>query len=556
MVKKYNFHNDRKFIRVTEVSTNIVTFINKSNIIIQIYNIDYFFIKNDSYIRYFKYTAVQYPETTALEDLLLLLVTMSQSEDNSQVIITNEIEKSDVVFSLNVHSDKDDINFSEYNEGADNYSKFDKKKVIMGLSNIDIGSTNINVRQSKQYINIPSGKTSISMISATLIHNNVSTNPVDLVTDSNHVISRIGLFDDVNMIQGNANMNFVHGNGIYLEYNSQSNVALYSNVNIVLKKESAMISIPQADWNIDPLNGRGSSGRTLNVNSAHTYVFKCGNVPNANLSVGLVINGDVIIFHEFDVTNEEYDFFSKLPIRWEIKQDNIGGAAVIDSPFELHQYNAIVYSNEKYFNSRNTVSTNTKFCEITDIADKCMLFQIRLDPRYIRTNIKLKKINIINVNQDTSMVLWKLIKNGTSHTYNYTPESSDGTAAKYKYGNNHSESTDVDIGASPYVHQNQSSRPDYIESKSKCQMISYDSKMKEWDGVTSSQFDNYIVIENGYTITSGYIVGYGQTEIDLSDFSAILNANIQGESDNISLVIEHINSTAEIQACVTWEEYE
>jgi hypothetical protein len=81
--------------------------------------------------------------------------------------------------------------------------------------------------------------------------------------------------------------------------------------------------------------------------------------------------------------------------------------------------------------------------------------------------------------------------------------------------------------------------------------------MKEWDPTSrTSQFGNYFVIENGYTITSGYIVGDGQTEIDLSDFSAILNANIQGESDNISLVIEHINSTAEIQACVTWEEYE
>jgi hypothetical protein len=47
MVKKYNFHNDRKFIRVTEVSTNIVTFINKSNIIIQRDNNESFFIKND-----------------------------------------------------------------------------------------------------------------------------------------------------------------------------------------------------------------------------------------------------------------------------------------------------------------------------------------------------------------------------------------------------------------------------------------------------------------------------------------------------------------------------
>jgi hypothetical protein len=534
MVKKYNFHNDRKFIRVTEVFANVVTYINKSNIVIQRDNVESFFIKNDSYIRYFKYQEIQYPETTALEDLLLLLVTMSQSEDNSQVIITNEIEKSDVVFSLNVHSDKDDINFSEFQQGSNIFSTFEKKKVIMGLSNIDPGYSNINVRQSKQYINIPSGKTSISMISATLIHHNTgSSDQANLVTESNHVISRIGLFDDISMITADAQQNFVHGNGIYLEYNSQSNVALYSNVNIVLKKESVMKSIPQADWNIDPLNGRGSSGRTLNVNSAHTYVFKCGNVPNANLSVGLVINGDVIIFHEFDVSNEEYDFFSKLPIRWEITQGNAGGT-VIDSPFELHQYNAIVYSNEKYFNSRNAVSTNTKFCEITDIADKCMLFQIRLNSNYIRTNIKLKKINIINVNQDTSMVLWKLIKNGTSHEYKYNP---DGTP---KY------TTDTNITDHSLA----------IENKSKCEFISYDSKMIEFDDSKTTSIDNYFIIKDGYTITSGYIVGYGQTEIDLSDFSAILNANIQGESDNISLVIEHINSTAEIQACVTWEEYE
>ncbi len=131
-----------------------------------------------------------------------------------------------------------------------------------------------------------------------------------------NLVKRAGYFDSTN--------------GFFLELDSTSAV------NLVRRSTSTSTfgdtQVPQASWNLDPMNGSGPSGVTLDFGETQILVMDFEWLGVGSARLGFVINGSVIYAHRFDNANinpSVYMSTPNLPIRYEIDATG-GGAGSID----------------------------------------------------------------------------------------------------------------------------------------------------------------------------------------------------------------------------------
>jgi hypothetical protein len=104
--------------------------------------------------------------------------------------------------------------------------------------------------------------------------------------------------------------------------------------------------IPQSEWNVDTLDGAGSSDLVLDISKAQIMFFEYEWLGVGSVRIGFVINGYFIIAHQFDHANlidSTYITTATLPIRYEI--ENLGTTASVSS---MKQICATVISNGGY----------------------------------------------------------------------------------------------------------------------------------------------------------------------------------------------------------------
>lgn len=88
--------------------------------------------------------------------------------------------------------------------------------------------------------------------------------------------------------------------------------------------------IPQSQWNIDKLDGTGSSGITVALNMAHHVVIDLQWLGVGRIRVGIVEDGRVILVHQFDFAMQvslPYTRTATLPIRWYAESTGAAGVA-------------------------------------------------------------------------------------------------------------------------------------------------------------------------------------------------------------------------------------
>lgn len=496
--------NDLHHIRITNNNTKVVSYFLKHNLVIQKDNDSSFFLKNDSYIKYFKYSDILSPSTGGIDELIQKIVDyMMVNEIANTIISVNEMEKADIVFDLSVHSGKNEHLICEKIAGNGNASsQLNNNSVIMELGTIDTGVTNSITRQSKEYANIPSGKINISLVSGTLAKNITAGNVGSAENDG--VVSKIGIFDD--------------NNGVYVQYEATINGSSTLDETYSICKKitgQSVEKIVQADWNVDQCNGFGPSQIVLNKEEMNTFIFRLGTLPKTFLQIGIMHEGSAILIHEFNTS----DFFTKLPIRWFFSHNNFTGIA---SAIQMVQNNSVVLSNEKHYVqkvSHSAICPPNSYKKIDSDITQDVVFDIKLNSNYIRSKIKIEKINIIN-KETNGIVLWKLLKNAdiTDNSLNTTSSSTYTT-------------------------------------NSIADLLSLDTTQSH-DG-SNFELTNYKEASLGTLISSGYIVNNTLTEIDLSkNDNNVLYADIDSVSDNLTLVVEYVNAPAEIQATIVWCEYE
>lgn len=504
-VSIYNF---KYHIKIVDNNTKVVSYLLKNNLVIQKDNAESFFLKNDSYVKYFKYSDVTFPSTDSIDDLIQNILNMLIDGGSNEIISVDEMEKSDIVLDVSVYSDKNVQLICEKVVGAAT-STHTSNHVNMNINTVSAGSVNSITRQSKEYVNVPSGKINISLISGTLASTTDDTliNDTNLIGDTinDKLMSQLGLFDD--------------DNGIYFQYEAinSDGTTLQEVYSICKKIDGVVDKVIQTNWNVDKCDGNGPSGITINKSELNTFIFRLGTLPKSFLQVGIMNKGTAVLIHEFSVES----FFAKLPIRWHISHSS---ANEIVSKLYMIQNNSVVLSNEKNFvqkTSKSIICPDNYYKKISSDIQEDVVFDIKLNTSFKRSKIQIDKINIIN-KETTGIVLWKLIKNAGILEYN------GGVVPAYS----------------------QQSIADVLSL----------SSSQSYNELNELVLTNYTKIDpsnNGILISSGYIVGNNLTEINLTtNKNNVLYADIDGVSENMSLVIYYVNAPAEIQATVVWQEFE
>jgi hypothetical protein len=167
---------------------------------------------------------------------------------------------------------------------------------------LTVAAGQTSVRQSRRYFTYQPGKSQLIFCTFNL------NGPVLNVT------KRAGYFDSLD--------------GLYLE------LASTTAVNFVRRSSSSVptTTVPQASWNIDPMNGSGPSGVTLNFAETQILVIDFEWLGVGSARMGFVINGQVLYAHRFDNANVNpavYMSTPNLPIRYEIDA-TAGGAGNLD----------------------------------------------------------------------------------------------------------------------------------------------------------------------------------------------------------------------------------
>lgn len=91
--------------------------------------------------------------------------------------------------------------------------------------------------------------------------------------------------------------------------------------------------VPQASWNIDPMDGTGPSGLTLDTTKAQIFVADFQWLGVGTVRYGVSIGGVIYYVHAANHSNSitsVYDSTPNLPVRWEISNSGAGGASSVE----------------------------------------------------------------------------------------------------------------------------------------------------------------------------------------------------------------------------------
>lgn len=323
-------------------------------------------------------------------------------------------------------------------------------------------SGSIAARQTKQHINYQPGKSLLVM--QTFV----------MGAGTNNVSKKIGYFDNKN--------------GIFFEQ-SGSNLYLGIRSNVTGTPIDTMVS--QSSWNLDRLDGSGSSGIALDITKAQIFVTDVEWLGVGRVRTGFIFNGRPVYAHEFNRANTltgVYMSTPNLPVRFEIKNEDVG------SVNSLEEICTTVISEGGYNDLGILRSANrgTSGRALRDLNGLIPIISIRLKTSYIGTTIVPMDFSIISDSSTT--YLWKLILN---------PTVGGVDAASW---------TDISDSA-----------------------IQYDISR-----------NNTNSLSGGTIIKSGYIVGQGNTvtAADAGDLKSLLviSADINNVPDQLVLAVQRIDN--------------
>jgi hypothetical protein len=215
-------------------------------------------------------------------------------------------------------------------------------------------------------------------------------------------------------------------NGYYLEQND-STVSFVERSSV----SGALVDTPvaQASWNVDPLNGSGPSGITLDLTKAQILFMDLEWLGVGTVRMGFVIDGNFYVCHKFNHANlitSTYITSASLPLRYEITNTSATSGAST-----LKQICSTVLSEGGYelvglqqaigvpINSPRTLGTAGTFYPIVSLRLKTA----RLDGIVILTALSAMPITTANYN-------WQVVATGTTTGGTWT---SAGTNSSVEY---------------------------------------------------------------------------------------------------------------------------
>jgi hypothetical protein len=244
---------------------------------------------------------------------------------------------------------------------------------------LTVAANQTSTRQSRRYLNYQPGKSQLIFITFNL--GGIAANTE----------KRAGYFDD--------------DNGFFLELSSG-----VASLHRRSSSSTASISVPQASWNLDPMNGSGPSGVTLDFADVQILVIDFEWLGVGSARLGFVINGQIIYAHRFDCANVDqavYMTTPNLPVRWEIQglAGLVGTASVSCICASVNSEGGVQSAGTQYAYVMPALTPNIANGTTTT------LFSIRHNPSYPRVTIVPINVSPLALNNGVSS--WELVYNPT-----------------------------------------------------------------------------------------------------------------------------------------------
>jgi hypothetical protein len=260
----------------------------------------------------------------------------------------------------------------------------DRASSILGVGATTAG---LRVRQTFQSINYQPGKSQLVLLTGVL---NASGGGAGITR-------RIGFFDETN------GLFFEDAEGTY-------NVVCRSHVT----GSPVDLSVAQADWNLDTMDGEGPSGVTIDFSKAQIFVIDFEWLGTGRVRFALNIDGETFYVHEFKNANNLTSVYmsqASLPIRYEIDNDGTGAASTLEAicTTVISEGGQEKSGALRYTSTRTQVSPG--FINANVVGTVYAVVGIKLKAAYIGTNIVLEKISAMNVTTDDYE--WLVVLNPT-----------------------------------------------------------------------------------------------------------------------------------------------
>lgn len=231
---------------------------------------------------------------------------------------------------------------------------------VLDKSSVELevtGGTDSVVRQTKQYIRYRPGKSQVVLVTGNLGGQQAG------------VTKEIGYFDD--------------NDGLFFRLtNSGASVVRRSSVSGSPQEFEEL----QANWNLDPMDGTGPSGITLDWTKFQVFVIDFGWLGAAGVRWGVAHNNQIFYVHQAALSNVISTVFMQnptLPVRWRIASS--GGAGSMDATC------ASVQSEGGFHSLGNLVSVSRATALTYDQTNPTIewkpLFTVRLKTAYVRGQV-------------------------------------------------------------------------------------------------------------------------------------------------------------------------
>jgi hypothetical protein len=352
--------------------------------------------------------------------------------------------------------------------GAGTTSTFDSDRAS---TTIAVGNTTAGtrVRQTFQRVDYQPGKSQLIYLTGVL------------GTGASGITRRLGQFDT--------------NNGLFFELSGTT-------LRVVRRTFSSGApvdnQVDQADWNIDPLDGSGRSGLTIDPSKTQIFCIDYEWLGVGRVRLGFVIDGIVVYCHEFlNANNLDVVYISTPdgPLRYEISNDGTGAAASLE-----HICSTVISEG-----GRNPIgvlrygSTGGTHVDADVVNSVYAIIGIRLKTTHIGARIDFVSASLMaETNADFE---WKLILNPT-------------VAGAFAYA-------DLDANSAIQIAR----------------------------GVTAN------TITGGTDITGGYAARSTERSVTSSlENAIILGAAIDGTRDTIVLAARPLSANLDIQGALSWRE--
>ena len=363
---------------------------------------------------------------------------------------------------------------------------YEKSKAIIAGTN-----SGYYISQSRNYVTYQPGK-SLLFISSCLL------NP-----SNTNFISRIGYFD--NEFTTNASYPTVY-NGLYFQYNN-------GNISVNVANNSSTISITQSSWNVDKMNGMGTSGLNLDFTKGQLFVIDMEWLSIGRVRFGFYAYGRIQYCHQiinFNTLISPYSTNINLPICCTLHSTNGSAGSgtirqICSTVISEGGYNPVgkpfsVSNSQENVNSPVTVSTV-----------ETPLLAIRGGGvNYYHQNIVPKGMSIIDTATNNNL-LYRLRL--------YTNGSSPGTITWSSIDSNYS--------------------------------VTQYAKSADISSFTTS---GSLILDQGYFYGRGTIA-YNNLSDVFSDMILHITSNIDNVSDILILSCEKIGtSSTTVYSTISWQE--